>query len=105
MQQSIAQVRRRTGGRRWRHEHALAAPGLDVAAELEVLDDAGHRVGIDAEEPRELADAGQGLVSGDAAGLDRVLELLGELPANGDRAVGIYPEVEGGYHCMSTLVH
>src|SRR5207249_2196794 len=77
---------------------------LDVAAELQVLDDAGHRVGIDTEEPGQLADAGQGLIPLDATGLDRVLELLGQLPANGDRAVGVYPEIEGGYHCMSTLV-
>ena len=100
LQEALAQVRRGTGGRRRGHEHALAPPRFHVSPLLEVLHDARDGVGIDSEEAGQLADAGQGLLPGDAAALDDVLELLGELPADRDRALRIHGQVEGDFHTV-----
>ena len=107
LKQSLAQVRRRAGGRRGNHEDPLTPSGLDVSALLEVLDDAGDGIRVDGEEPGQLADAGQGLLPRDTAALDSVLQLLGQLPPDRDRAMRIHSQVERELelHCISILVH
>src|SRR3989475_13232936 len=87
-------MRGRADGRRRGHEHAFPTPSLHVAALLEILDDARDRVRIDAEEAGQLPDAGQGLVARDAAALDDVLELLGQLSADRERTVPVVRQID-----------
>src|SRR6185436_15708480 len=94
LQKGLAQSRGGAGGRRRGHEHAAAPASLHVSTALQVLDDARDGIRIDAEEAGQLPNAGQGLVARDAAGVDDVLELLRQLPADRDRTVHVYAEVD-----------
>ena len=99
-QEVLAASRKRAGGQSRGHEHALAPPRLHVPAPLEILDGARHGVRIDAEETRQLTDARQRLLPRDAAPLDHVLQLLRQLPADRDRAVGVDLEAQRDLHTV-----
>jgi hypothetical protein len=100
LHEALAEMRRGAGRRRRGHEHAPPPASLNVAAPLEILDDARDGIGIDAEEAGELADAGQGLIPGNAAALDDVLELLRQLPADRDRALRVHRQVHRDPHTV-----
>ena len=100
LQKGRAPGRGRARRQRRGHEHPLAPARLHVPAPLEILDRPRHRVRIDAEEPGQLPDAGQGVLPRDAAALDDVLELLRQLPADRDRAVGIHAQADRDSHTV-----
>ena len=104
-QEALAEVRDGTGGWRRSHEHALPTPRLDVPTPLQIVDDAGDRVRVDAEEAGQLPDAGQRLLGRNAAGLDDVTELLHQLTPDRDRTVLVDLEVARFHNCIAILVH
>jgi hypothetical protein len=101
LQKGLAASRERVAlGQGWSDEHAFAPPRLHVPAPLEILDRVRDRVRIDAEKAGQLANARQRLVPWDAAALDDVLQLLRQLPADRDRAVGIHAQAHRNLHTV-----
>src|SRR5438093_4324323 len=58
LQEGLAEVRGRAGGRSWGYEHSLPPSRLHIPAPPQIIDDARDRIRVDAEETGQLPDAG-----------------------------------------------